>query len=145
MDDVKNPVVSLAESECWERLSTQTLGRLVTRVGDVVDIFPVTFVVDGESIVFRTAEGSKLLELTVNEQVLFESDEFGADGAWSVIVRGRAHRIDASDEIEAADRLPLTPAVPTLKRNYVRITADQITGRAFALGEEPERDGVQPY
>jgi nitroimidazol reductase NimA-like FMN-containing flavoprotein (pyridoxamine 5'-phosphate oxidase superfamily) len=53
-----------------------------------MDIFPVNYTVDGESIVFRTAEGSKLTEVTINDEVLFEVDEYTATDAWSVVVRG---------------------------------------------------------
>ena len=66
MDVSSNPIVELDENTCWERLSTRSVGRIVTNVGGVVDIAPVNFVVDGRSIVFRTASGSKLAGLTVN-------------------------------------------------------------------------------
>lgn len=145
MDDLNIPVSILTAQECWAKLRTQSLGRLVTRVGDVIDIFPVTYVVDGDSLVFRTAEGSKLLELVVNDTVLFESDELTEAGAWSVVVRGRARRLESAEEVAAADELALVPVIPTLKHNYVRVHADSLSGRAFARGEEPDRYGVQPY
>jgi nitroimidazol reductase NimA-like FMN-containing flavoprotein (pyridoxamine 5'-phosphate oxidase superfamily) len=145
MDDLNNPVSALTAEESWAKLRTQSLGRLVTRVGDVVDIFPVTYVVDGETLVFRTAEGSKLVELVVNDSVLFEVDELSAEDAWSVVVRGRARRLESPEEVAAADELPLTPAIPTLKHNYVRVEADSLSGRAFQRGDEPDRYGVQPY
>ena len=127
----ENPVVRLSEEECWQRLRGSELGRLVTRVGDVIDIFPINYVVDGTSIVFRTAEGSKLVELTVNDEVLFEVDEHTDADAWSVIVRGSAHVLDTLAEREAADGLGLRPWVPT--------------GRAFRRTGEPERYGVSEY
>ncbi|MEV7632098.1 pyridoxamine 5'-phosphate oxidase family protein [Microbacterium sp. NPDC089318] len=141
----EDPVVRLTEEECWQRLRDSELGRLVTRVGDVIDIFPVNYVVDGASIVFRTAEGSKLVELTVNHEVLFEVDEHTDADAWSVIVRGRAHALDSLAEREAADGLGLQPWVPTLKYNYVRISPSSLTGRAFRRTGEPERYGVSEY
>ena len=141
MDDV---VATLSDAECWQLLTGEELGRLVTRVGDVLDIFPVNYVVDRDTIVFRTAEGSKLVELTVNDEVLFEVDHWTDDRAWSVVVRGHARRLDALDEVEAADRLPLKPWIPTVKYNYVRVVPAELTGRAFARGEEPDRDAVQP-
>lgn len=144
MDNFNEPVATLTEDECWERLGTHKLGRLVTRVGDVMDIFPVNYVVDRRGIVFRTAEGSKLTELTINDQVLFEVDEYSVVDAWSVVVRGGA-RVLQGDEAMAADDLPLEPMVPTMKRNYVRIEPTTVTGRAFRRGPEPERDGVQDY
>jgi len=140
MEQNENPINELSDRECWERLATQDVGRLVTRVRDVIDIFPVNYVVDGESVVLRTAEGSKLMELVISEDVLFEVDEHTAEDAWSVIIRGKAKRLEREAEILAADALPLKPMVPTLKRNYVRISPSSLSGRYFVFGEEPSRD-----
>ncbi|MBK0417930.1 pyridoxamine 5'-phosphate oxidase family protein [Leucobacter sp. CSA1] len=145
MENVNDPVTALREDECWEHLRAHQLGRLVTRVGDVVDIFPVNYVVDGESIVFRTAEGGKLAGLTINASVLFEVDEYTADDAWSVVVRGQAHRIADEEELAAVEQLPLAPMVPTLKLNHIRITPDSVTGRSFRRGPEPGVFDVHPY
>ncbi len=138
----EDAVIRLDEETSWRRLGTQALGRLVTRVGDVLDIFPVNHVVDGRSIVFRTAEGSKLFELTVNDEVLFEVDDYTDDEAWSVVVRGRATRLETSDEVTAADALPLRPWTPTVKYNYVRVVPSQVSGRTFRRGPEPDRYGA---
>ncbi|MFB8385626.1 pyridoxamine 5'-phosphate oxidase family protein [Microbacterium sp. NPDC055910] len=145
MDARKDPVVRLNDDECWERLRGQELGRLVTRVGEVIDIFPVNYVVDGDAVLFRTAQGSKLFELTANDEVLFEVDDHTDTDAWSVVLRGRAHVLDTSAEVERADGLGLTPWIPTLKYTYVRVTATSLTGRAFERAEEPDRYGVQQY
>lgn len=145
MDENTDAVVSLSDRECWDRLAEQELGRLVTHVGDVLDIFPVNYTVDGESLVFRTAEGSKLTELSINDQVLFEVDEYTDSDAWSVVVRGTATRLETAEEVRAADGLPLRPWIPTLKYNYVRITAASLSGRDIHRGAEPDRYGVQQY
>ncbi|WP_169581771.1 MULTISPECIES: pyridoxamine 5'-phosphate oxidase family protein [Microbacterium] len=145
MADTPEPVVNLTDEQCWERLRTQELGRLVTRVRDVLDIFPVNYVVDGEGVLFRTAQGSKLFELTVNDEVLFEVDDHTETDAWSVIVRGRAHPLETSAEVERADGLGLKPWIPTLKYTYVRVEATSVTGRAFERAPEPDRYGVQQY
>ncbi|MGB3731048.1 pyridoxamine 5'-phosphate oxidase family protein [Microbacterium sp.] len=141
----EDPVVRLSEDECWRRLEGPEIGRLVTHVGEVVDIFPVNYVVDGHSLVFRTAEGSKLVELTVNDEVIFEVDDHTDADAWSVIARGTAHALETLAEREAADRLGLKPWIPTLKYNYVRITPASLSGRAFRRTPEPERYGVSDY
>lgn len=138
-------VTRLSDEQCRERLRQEELGRLVTHVGDVLDIFPVNYVLDGHDIVFRTAEGSKLVELTVNDEVLFEVDQHTDSDAWSVVVRGHARRLSDAGEVAAADELPLKPWIPTLKYNYVRITPTYVTGRAFLRGEEPERYGIADY
>jgi len=138
-------ITYLSDQECFARLATQELGRLVTHAGDVLDIFPVNYALDGRDVVFRTAEGSKLTELSINDEVLFEVDDHSDIDAWSVVVRGHAERLETSDEVRAADELPLTPWIPTLKYNYVRIVAASVSGRAFRRGEEPDRYGIQQY
>ena len=141
----KETVHVLSDQECWERLGQQELGRLVTHVGDVLDIFPVNYVVDDKSLLFRTAEGSKLTELTVNSEVLFEVDDHTEAEAWSVVVRGRAHALETSAEVERADGLALKPWIPTVKYVYVRIQPDSLSGRAFHRAPEPDRYGIQDY
>lgn len=138
-------VIHLTEPECWAHLGGKELGRLVTHIGNVLDIFPVNYVVDEGSLLFRTAEGSKLFELTINDEVLFEVDAHTDEDAWSVVVRGRARRLDTSDEVRAADRLPLRPWIPTLKYNYVRIVPTSLSGRYFRRAGEPDRYGIQQY
>ena len=145
MSNESDVVVFLSDRECWDRLAEQQLGRLVTRVGDVLDIFPVIYIVDGESLVFRTGEGSKLTEVTIIDDVLFEVDEYTDTDAWSIVVRGHAHRLETTEEVASADRLALKPWVPTLKYNYVRIVPTSLSGRDVRRGDEPDRYGVQQY
>ena len=145
MTENTDPVVVLTEQESREKLASQELGRIVTHVGDVVDLFPVNYALDGDGILFRTAPGSKLLELTVNADVLFEVDDHSDTEAWSVIVRGRAEALESDADIQRADAAGLRPWIPTLKRVYVRITPSSISGRAFHRTPEPERDGPQEY
>lgn len=145
MDDAAQLVGRLDEQACWEKLGEQELGRLVTHVGDVLDIFPVNYVVDEETLVFRTAPGSKLFELSVNDEVLFEVDDHTDTHAWSVIVRGRATLLSTAAEVRHADELPLTPWIPTLKYQYVRITPHMLSGRMFPRGPEPDRYGIAEY
>ncbi|GAA5025657.1 pyridoxamine 5'-phosphate oxidase family protein [Microbacterium fluvii] len=141
----QGPVAMLDDDGCWELLGRQQLGRLVTHVGDVLDIFPVNYVVDDRTVLFRTGEGSKLFELSINDEVLFEVDDHSDADAWSVVVRGHASRLESAAEVERADGLALTPWIPTLKYNYVRITPTSLSGRAFRRGVEPDRYGIQQY
>ena len=134
-----NPVAVLTEDECWEFLISSSLGRLGVSVGGEPEIFPVNFVASDKKLLFRTAEGTKLLELTVNNRVAFETDGVGRDEAWSVVVKGTARVLDKQWEIAAADQLPLRPLVPTLKYIFVEITPTRVSGRRFQLGPEPER------
>lgn len=138
-----SPVTVLTEAECWEHVSTQRVGRLATRVGDVVDISPINFAVDGSAILFRTAPGSKLSELVVNSSVVFEVDAFTEETGWSVVLRGDARMLVNEAEIAAAEALPLRPFVPTLKLVFVKIENMTAIGRSFIFGPEPDREAVQ--
>jgi len=133
------PVRHLSEDECWELLISSSFGRLAMSISGEPDIYPVNFIASDHRLLFRTAEGTKLLELTVNDKVAFETDGIGRDEAWSVVVRGQARVLDTQAEIEAADQLPLRPLIPTLKYIYVEITPIVVTGRRFELGPEPDR------
>lgn len=137
-DDV---IQKLSAEESMELMATQTFGRLVVRRKDDMDLFPVNYVIHEGNVYFRSAEGSKLFTVALNDDVLFEADlvEKDEDAAWSVIIKGNAEVLKSRAEIAAADELPLKPWLPTLKYNYVRIVPNNVSGRRFHLGEEPER------
>ncbi|UMB72053.1 pyridoxamine 5'-phosphate oxidase family protein [Mycobacterium paraterrae] len=136
------PIAVLSASESWNLLSSMALGRLVTSVDGQPEIFPVNFVVQDRSILFRTAEGTKLVSSAINNRVLFEADDHGAAGAWSVIVKGTARMLHTAEEFQAADRAQLLPWTATLKQHYVRIVPTSITGRRFHFGPEPEPEST---
>ncbi len=55
------------------------------------DIFPVNYADDEATIVFRTAEGTKLSAVFVDSAVAFEVDGYNTKGdhpAWSVVIKG---------------------------------------------------------
>lgn len=135
----EGPITVLTEAESWKLLATTALGRLAVSVADRPEIFPVNYYVDHDSILIRTAQGTKLLSLTINEHVAFESDGYTESDAWSVVARGTAVALESQDEIMVADSLPFKPWVPTLKYIYVRISPTEISGRHFELGPEPDR------
>ncbi|MGC4934103.1 pyridoxamine 5'-phosphate oxidase family protein [Gordonia sp. DT30] len=138
---VDNPVQELSGEDAWALLGSAEVGRLAVSVGGQPDIFPLNYHAGDGRVVFRTGEGAKLSEIVVNEKVAFEADSYedGAGTGWSVVVKGSARLLSRGDEIAAADELPLRPWIPTIKYNYVEITADEITGRRFQFGPEPER------
>ena len=129
----------LSEEECWNLLSRHELGRLAVAADGEPDIFPVNYVIDGPRVLFRTAPGSKLAELSANPDVAFEVDEYDETYAASVVLKGVAKRLELQVEIDAADALPLTSWIPTLKYRWVSISPTSITGRRFERGPEPAR------
>lgn len=125
-------VTELSQDECWEMLREEEFGRLAFRLVDEVHITPINYAADGETLLFRTAEGNKLLSVVMGSEVAFEIDRYGEDAARSVVVRGSA-RLLPEDEEHRSENVPLRPWVPSLKYNVVEITPKVITGRAFSL------------
>lgn len=121
----------LGEEESWHLLASADLARLAVSIDDGVDIFPINYVVADRVIFFRTAPGSKLMDLTKHPIVALETDGTHNRRRWSVVVKGSAVRLGSDEEIEASGVLSLHSLVPTEKWNYVRITASSITGRQF--------------
>ncbi|OSM44581.1 pyridoxamine 5'-phosphate oxidase family protein [Nesterenkonia sp. PF2B19] len=133
------PILTLSSDESWQLLEGVRHGRLVTVVAGRVDIFPVNVVADDRTLVFRTGEGSKLAEATINDDVVFEADGIHDEEAWSVVVRGSARELRTDAELTAARELDLHPWTPTPKEHFVRIAPTEISGRHFRLGEQPEQ------
>ena len=131
-----SPVHALSPDDSWQHLRETQLGRLATAALGAISIVPVNYVVDGETIVFRTATGSKLIELAVNRAVAFEIDDYGSGEAWSVVVNGSATIISDADTIAAVELLPLSPWTRTIKPTFVRITPTAVSGRRFELDME---------
>ncbi len=136
------PVTELTETESWDLLGSVSLGRLVTTVNGWTEIFPVNFVVQNRTLLFRTAEGTKLLTAALNEYVVFEADDHNVAEGWSVIVRGKAKLLATANEIAEARRAGLYPWVATQKERFVRITPQSMTGRRFVFGPEPDVIGL---
>lgn len=134
------PISILSETECWNLLSSVALGRLVTSVDGQPAIFPVNFVVQHHTVLFRTSEGTKLVSAAINNQVLFEADDHGVTEGWSVIVKGTARILRTDEEIDEAERAQLLPWTATVKQHYVRIRPLSVTGRRFTFGSEPDRE-----
>lgn len=128
-----SPVTALSEEECWEFLHGQEFGRLAFHLANEVHIVPINYAIDADHrIVFRTAEGSKLLGLTMNADVAFEIDEYDEDAARSVVVRGRARQLEGP-EVRETEQLPLRPWVDTAKFNVIAVEIDEMSGRQFEL------------
>lgn len=134
-----DPVLVLDEEQAWKLLENTQHGRLVLTAAGETDIFPINYRASDRVLFFRTAPGTKLAELTINEQVLFESDGIGSDEAWSVVLKGTARVLTGSQEIADAEALNVKTWVPTLKDFYVELTPARVSGRHFNFGEQPER------
>ncbi|MCU1564007.1 MAG: flavin-nucleotide-binding protein [Arthrobacter sp.] len=134
-----DPVLVLDEEQSWKLLENTQHGRIVLTAAGETDMFPINYRAHDGVLLLRTAPGTKLAELTINENVLFEADGITSEEAWSVVVKGTARVLTLSQEIAAAEALNLKSWVPTFKDFYVEITPSRISGRHFNFGEQPER------
>ncbi|MEY8017641.1 pyridoxamine 5'-phosphate oxidase family protein [Mycobacterium servetii] len=140
MSMIDDGVSILPESECWDLMAGVTLGRLVTSVDGQPEIFPVNYVVQRRSVLFRTAEGTKLVSTVINNDVLFEVDDHNVAEGWSVIIRGTARSLRTNEEIEDAERAQVLPWTTSEKSHYVRVIPRRVTGRRFRFGGPPRQD-----
>lgn len=138
MATTPRPISILTVTDCWNLLSSVSLGRLVTSVDGQPEIFPVNFVVQHRTILFRTAEGTKLISAAINDRVLFEADDHNVSEGWSVIVKGSARSLRSADELAEAERAQLLPWTATAKQHYLRIRPLSVTGRRFVFGSAPD-------
>src|SRR5246500_1085119 len=120
MSKESQPISILSETECWDLLGREALGRLVTCVDGQPEIFPVNFVVQRRTILFRTAEGTKLVSTAINNHVVFEADDHNVAEGWSVIVKGTARSLRTNEEIEDAESAQVLPWTTSEKSHFVR-------------------------
>lgn len=135
----EDPVLVLDEEQSWKLLENTQHGRLVLTAAGEIDVFPINYRAHDGLLLLRTAPGTKLAELTINENVVFQADGITSDEAWSVVVKGTARVLEHSTDIAAAEALNLKTWIPTLKDFYVEIKPSHVSGRHFNLGEQPER------
>lgn len=129
--DPRTWIEHLSVQDCWHLLEANAVGRVGVIVGRAPEIFPVNYVVDDRSVVFRTDAGSKLHGIGQAPSVCFEVDEIdvGARTGWSVLVKGRAAEITAPNETRRAADLPLALWATGAKTHWVRVAPIEITGR----------------
>ncbi|MEW6153481.1 MAG: pyridoxamine 5'-phosphate oxidase family protein [Actinomycetota bacterium] len=126
-------LAELTRDECLELLGGRMIGRVaVAEPGAAPLVVPVNYVLEGESVVFRTDYGSKFRLAVLGEQpVAFEIDgvEPGRRTGWSVLVQGTAHELDEA----AGEALGVEPWAPGRKDRWVRIVPSSLTGRRIQL------------
>jgi len=136
--DTKTGMTIHEPDVCWKLLRSAEVGRLAVSIKDQPDIFPINFVVDHGTVVFRTAEGTKLAAAVLGRGVAFEADGFdaGAGEAWSVVIKGRAEEVLKMIEVFEATDLPLFPWLTSPKPRFVRIVPESVTGRTFRVASK---------
>jgi uncharacterized protein len=128
------PELQILESqECRSLLEHAPIGRLAIVSDGRPLIFPVNYIVDGESIVFRTADGSKLDAALRGEAAAMQVDslDHGARTGESVLVVGHLHEVTNEDELLRIESLGVQPWASGHKPHVARLDIEKITGRSI--------------
>jgi nitroimidazol reductase NimA-like FMN-containing flavoprotein (pyridoxamine 5'-phosphate oxidase superfamily) len=127
-----NQIRVLSRDECLRLLIEHSFGRLAVTMETPV-IRPVNYIFDerSQSVVFRTAAGSKFNALLLQANAAFEIDgiDSGSRTGWSVIIIGMAEEITSPSEVRRLDRLGLEHWAPGPKPHWMRIRAWTVSGR----------------
>jgi len=132
-------ITELPHDECIELLAQTGFGRLAVSPPDWRTppvIRPVNYVFDrsSQSIVLRTARGSKFTALLLSGQAAFEIDGIDPAGrtGWSVIVQGPVEEVKTTAELHGLERLDLSPWAPGEKPHWIRLRTTVVSGRRIA-------------
>jgi nitroimidazol reductase NimA-like FMN-containing flavoprotein (pyridoxamine 5'-phosphate oxidase superfamily) len=137
-------MLELSRYECLRLLASQSFGRVAVNLGGGPPfIRPVNYVFDeaSQSIVFRTADGSKFHALVRSTAAAFEVDrvEGASRTGWSVIIQGVTDEITHPSEVRRLDALGLEPWAPGKKAHWVHIRAWTVSGRRIVIGADNAR------
>lgn len=128
--------VILDRERCLKHLAEESFGRVVVSTPRHPLIRPVNYCFDqgSQSVVFRTASGTKLAALRNAEVASFEIDHVDpATGTgWSVIMEGVIEEVAREYDVVRLAKLRLDPLEPGEKPNWVRIRAFTVSGRMIA-------------
>jgi uncharacterized protein len=123
----------LGEAECLALLTANHVGRVAMIVDRQPVIYPVNYVVDDGSIVFRT--NWPLLAHASLALLAFQIDsvDVGLQSGWSLLVQGMGH--DITDALDSASEhlqdVPVSPWVPGPQPRLLRLVPRTITGHRF--------------
>ena len=124
---------TLTEEECWELTKNTFFARLAVIENGDVFITPINILPHEGKVYFRTAIGSKLLNLHMNQKVTLQFDHTDESSAYSVNILGNARLLTDHQEIEAASNLGMVSWIKSDKPFIVEITPRKYTGRSFDL------------
>lgn len=96
-------------------------------------IFPVNYAMDGEAVVIRSAEGTKLTFGT-RQPVCFEIDHFDREAreGWSVLVDGTLEEVtalSAPDVVRSTMASGVEPWAAGPKDHWLRLATTHMSGR----------------
>lgn len=128
---------SLTVHDCWKYLETASVGRIALVSSGNPEIFPVNYVPDFGTLIFRTGPGTKLDAVQGGKPIAFEADGLNRYGtiAWSVVIKGSAEIVEDAAELQGAANSPLSPWEAGPKDTVIRIVPTELSGRRFVISD----------
>ena len=128
----RNGLEVLTFAECVRLLESRSVGRVAFVDAGTPVIVPVNYVLDGRSIIVRSARGSKDDTADRHRPFAFEIDHHDPETrtGWSVLATGLAEPVEDDDEVARFDDVLDAWALGDRGDvHLLRLRADTITGR----------------
>ncbi len=137
--DRRSGLEVIERDECLRLLAAEAVGRVAVVHGGRPYLFPVNYALDGEAIVFRTAEGTKLDAAVRGAFAVFEIDGHDRElrSGWSVITTGTVEEVVDPNDLDRLGQLDLQPWAPGARAHWVRLRPASLSGRRIVTREEP--------
>lgn len=130
---------ALPVAECWRRLASVPIGRMVFTERALPAVHPVNFLVHGHSVIIRTGPGTKLEAARRGDVVAFEADHVDPETrtGWSVLVVGHAAVVRDVDRLVAVVDIEHRPWVQGRGLHVIEVAGERVTGRRLVLDRTP--------
>lgn len=133
----RHTLSALDREECLKLIAPGGIGRVAYDDGEGPTVTPVNYVLDGETIIFRTSVAGRLnqnlagLPEGAEVRIAFEVDQIDPERheGWSVLLRGGARQLEGD---EPSAEVKPWPSEPRPAR--IRLAPKEITGRRLSGG-----------
>jgi len=136
MEVDRNGLEVLSREDCLYLLASATLGRIAFTSGALPRVLPVSFHLERERILVRTARGSQLDVALQDVVVAFEVDDFDPihHSGWSVAVTGVAAEVSDPTELDSARQVPVAHWAAAGDEVVIAISTELVSGRRTTTG-----------
>ena len=128
-------LIEMTAAESYKLMGSTSVGRVAFVDEDGPIVLPVNYVLDGDTVLFRTSPANTLGRHLAFATVAFQVDEFDdyTQSGWSVLVRGVSTYVPYEEL--ARDDAPLPyPWADGPRPLVIRVTPRSITGRRLLPG-----------
>jgi len=128
-------LLEMPARECRSLMGSTSVGRVAFVDEDGPTVLPVNYVLDGDTVLFRTSPANTIGRHLAFATVAFEVDEFDdyTQSGWSVLVRGIATFVPYEELAQDDQPLPY-PWADGRRPLVVRVTPRSVTGRRLLPG-----------